>query len=260
MQSLILEHGSQRLEAAPWRGGLAFSYRVDGEEVLYLDRASFDDPAKNVRGGIPVLFPWAGPLPEGTFGTSGALPQHGLARQATWEVEGEELVHRSETVFPWKYELRVHFELGEELRIVSSVTNHDSREMPVQLGFHPYFAVEDKSTLTFDLPAATYRDNDEPSRPDHPFPGRLPLTERAIDWELRGLSERKAVMTGRRRLELRWSERFPVLVVWSLLDKPGFVCLEPWTAGRFAQSTGDPDLWHVAPGATESAWWSVKVS
>jgi len=260
MQTLTLTHGRQRLEAAPWRGGLAFSYQVDGEEVLYLDRATFDDPAKSVRGGIPVLFPWAGPLPEGTFGTSGPLPQHGLARQAVWELMGEELVHRSSAVFPWSYEVRLRFSLTDEgLRLETSVTNHDSREMPVQLGFHPYFAVEDKATLSFELPASTYRDNDEEGRPDHAFPGKLPLTERGVDWELRDLSERRCAMVGRRRLELRWSERFPVLVVWSLLDKP-FVCLEPWTAGRFAQATGDPDLWRVAPGATESAWWSMQVS
>lgn len=257
---MIIEHGRQRLEVAPQRGGLATSYRVDGEEVLYLDRATFDDPAKNVRGGIPILFPWAGPVTEGTFGVAGALPQHGLARQAVWEVTGDELSHRSNSVFPWKYEVRQRFQLSASgLRLETFVTNLDTREMPVQLGFHPYFAVENKAALKFELFAERYRDADEPGRPDHAFDGRLPLTERGVDWELRGLGERRAAMTGRRRLELTWSERFPVLVVWSLLDKP-FVCLEPWTAGRFAQSTDDPDLWWIAPGATESAWWAMQVT
>ena len=259
----VLEAHGQRLEVAPWRGGLATSYRVHGREIFYLDQASFDGGG-SVRGGIPVLFPWAGPLPDGTFGVEGKLPQHGVARQSAWEEAGPGIfVLRSseETlkVYPWKFELRQKFELTPDgLYLETHVLNLDERSMPVQLGFHPYFAVTDKSKLEFELPGRVYRDSDTPDRADQVFPGTLAFTDQPLDWELRDLQQRRAVMReGSHSLTLEWSPDFPVFVCWHLWDKP-FVCLEPWSAGRFAQTTADPDLWHVAPGESRMAWWRIR--
>lgn len=50
---------------APWRGALVTSFKVRGQEVLYLDQETFEDPQKNVRGGIPAArcLEWATCLP-----------------------------------------------------------------------------------------------------------------------------------------------------------------------------------------------------
>ena len=62
MDTITLTEGDTRVEIAPARGALVTRLVVKGQELLYLDRATLDDPSKNVRGGIPVLFPFAGRL------------------------------------------------------------------------------------------------------------------------------------------------------------------------------------------------------
>ena len=75
------------LTVVPERGGLVTGWCCGGEEILYFDAERFADPAKSVRGGIPVLFPICGnlpgdvlSLPQGSF----PLAQHGFARDLPW--------------------------------------------------------------------------------------------------------------------------------------------------------------------------------
>ena len=73
----MLSYGDVTAEVVPSRGAIVAGLRIGGTEVLYLDRATLDDPAKNVRGGIPVLFPFAGKLADGTLGLTGTkMKQH----------------------------------------------------------------------------------------------------------------------------------------------------------------------------------------
>ena len=72
-----------QLRVVPERGGLVTGWVSGGEERLYFDAERFTDPAKSVRGGIPVLFPICGnlpgnqlDLPQGSY----TLAQHGFAR------------------------------------------------------------------------------------------------------------------------------------------------------------------------------------
>jgi D-hexose-6-phosphate mutarotase len=53
------------------------------ESVLWLSRSSRFDGRAAIRGGIPVCFPWFGPLAARPV----AL-RHGFARKATWKVDG----------------------------------------------------------------------------------------------------------------------------------------------------------------------------
>ena len=74
-------------QIVPGRGGLVSALTVDGRDVLFLDRTTLDDPAKNVRGGIPILFPFAGKLEDERFGPAGTrMKQHGFARNKPWAV------------------------------------------------------------------------------------------------------------------------------------------------------------------------------
>ena len=84
---VVLASGDVRVEIVPERGALVTSLRVAGRELLYLDRATLDDPSKNVRGGIPLLFPFAGKLADGRFTLAGTtMKQHGFARDRAWQV------------------------------------------------------------------------------------------------------------------------------------------------------------------------------
>ena len=82
-----------RLEVVPERGGIITRLSLKGKEILYLDEKRFADASMSVRGGIPILFPICGNLPDNTYthhGQSYTLKQHGFARDLPWEVIAEE--------------------------------------------------------------------------------------------------------------------------------------------------------------------------
>jgi len=51
-----------RVLLSPARGGIVTRFSVGGRPVLFLDDATLADETKNIRGGVPVLFPSPGPL------------------------------------------------------------------------------------------------------------------------------------------------------------------------------------------------------
>lgn len=61
------ETTQSELEVVPERGGIITRWRVQGQEILYLDADRFADPNLSVRGGIPILFPICGNLPDNTY-------------------------------------------------------------------------------------------------------------------------------------------------------------------------------------------------
>ncbi len=62
LETIALESGSSRVLVAPSRGAIITRLSVGDRQVLYLDESTLLDPSKNVRGGIPVLFPSPGRL------------------------------------------------------------------------------------------------------------------------------------------------------------------------------------------------------
>src|SRR5690242_2258038 len=87
LEPVSLAHGDVVVEVHPARGAIVSGLRVRGKDVLYMDRATLDDPSKNVRGGIPVLFPFSGKLEHETFALTGTkMKQHGFGRNLPWPV------------------------------------------------------------------------------------------------------------------------------------------------------------------------------
>ncbi len=133
---------------SPERGGIITSLKLQGKEVLYLDEATFEDPKMNVRGGIPILFPNAGPIDSPQFPH---LLQHGFARTTPWQSEkGKEgfteiLLSSIDTkkVFPYEFKLSVsgQFKSDGSFTITESVENTGKETMPISMGLHPYFKV-----------------------------------------------------------------------------------------------------------------------
>jgi hypothetical protein len=79
-----------QLRVVPERGGLVCGWRCGGSERLYFDAERFADPAKSVRGGIPVLFPVCGNLPDNRLELPQGrveLAQHGFARDRPWQLQ-----------------------------------------------------------------------------------------------------------------------------------------------------------------------------
>jgi galactose mutarotase-like enzyme len=65
--TLADEDASSSLEVVPERGGMITRWQICGQDILYLDADRFADPGLSVRGGIPILFPICGNLPDNAF-------------------------------------------------------------------------------------------------------------------------------------------------------------------------------------------------
>lgn len=271
LATYALVDGGCRVEVIPSRGALVTRMRVDGDELLYLDEATVADPAKNVRGGIPVLFPIAGPLPGDTYSVDGqpyTLPQHGFARKLPWRVlQAEaarlavELTSSEETLrhFPWRFDARLTFSLaGRRLTLAFEVENQDSRPMPLHLGFHPYFHVPDAAKAQAGVETDATRAWDNQRKQDVAFSG-LALTEAEVDLHLKDHSKPDTTLErgpGLEPIRLSWSPEYRVLVVWTLRGKD-FVCVEPWTAPAGALATGE-GLMRVQAGARVSLRFDIQ--
>jgi galactose mutarotase-like enzyme len=247
------ERAGTRVLLAPQRGALVTSFSVGERELLYLDPATLQDGSKNVRGGIPVLFPSPGKLEGDAWrasGQAGQMKQHGFARNLAWAVqetrsEGAAAVTLSLDAsavtlaqFPWAFhaELTVSLE-GASLRLVARVRNESQATMPFALGYHPYFRAKDKSRIRIDTRATRAFDN--VTKQTVPFTGfNLELPEVDVHLLDHGSTASALHFGDGSRLSLSGSPEFTHWVVWALAGKD-FVCLEPWTAPGNALNTGD---------------------
>jgi glucose-6-phosphate 1-epimerase len=131
-------------------GATVISWKILGQEILFLSPRHILTKGKAVRGGIPVVFPQFGP---------GALPQHGFARNKDWAL-GETSINKAtgdiatkfhltedeETlkVWPYKFELiltvKLHATaLSQQLTVINKETEK-SFEFTALL--HTYLAVD----------------------------------------------------------------------------------------------------------------------
>ena len=253
------------LEVVPERGGIITSWRVQGQELLYLDAERFANPELTVRGGIPILFPICGNLPNNTYTHNGqtyTLKQHGFARDLPWQVADQvtqdgvsiTLVLNSNTqtlaMYPFEFQVAFTYQLqGDTLVIQQRFTNQSDQPMPFSVGLHPYFVTSDKTQLQFDIPATELLD--QRSQAVESFSNQFDFERDEIDVAFRELSRRSATASDRSQgvqLTLAYESPYSTVVFWTVKGKE-FYCLEPWTAGRNALNTGDR-LTHLAPGSS----------
>lgn len=253
---------------APQRGAIVTSFSVGSCEALYLDTATFDDPNKNVRGGIPVLFPIAGKLEQDRWrshGREGSMKQHGFARTLPWNVAAASPTQATLTLesnastlaqYPWKFRAELEYALkGHTLRATLRVHNTDDTTLPFALGFHPYFQVDDKAQAHIGTDATQAFDN--VAKRTVAFKG-FDLTAPEVDLHL--LDHKRAAATLRLgdgpSITVRASPQFTTWVVWTLQGKD-FVCLEPWTSPANALNSDDR-LVTVPPGQERELWMEIE--
>lgn len=273
-----------RLEVVPERGAIITSWQVQGEEILYLDTERFTHPDLSVRGGIPILFPICGNLPDNTYTYKGQpyqLKQHGFVRDLPWEVT-EQVTQDSASltlvlnsnqqtlrVYPFDFQLAFTYQLvGNRLDIRQRYTNHSDEPMPFSCGLHPYFVTSDKTRLQFALPTNQFQD--QKTKITHPFTGKFDFNSEEIDVAARQLSSQSATVNDPRsvaptqhhtcqlQLQLTWDNTYSTLVFWTLKGKD-FYCLEPWSAPRNAINTGE-DLIYLAPNDTHESLVQLEVN
>jgi galactose mutarotase-like enzyme len=276
-QTYVLTDAStdSRLEVVPDRGGIITRWRVRGREILYLDAERFARPEMSVRGGIPILFPICGNLPDNTYTHQEkqyTLKQHGFARDLPWEVTKSEakddsasltliLTSNEQTraVYPFDFQLEFTYEFkGNWLGIWQRFVNHSSAPMPFSVGLHPYFLVSDKTDLRFEIPATQFQN--QITKETHPFSGNFDFEQEELDLAFRPISAQKATVKGdSQQLQLTWSSNYyGTLVFWTIKGKD-YYCLEPWTAPRNALNTGT-DLIYIEPGDEVQTWVNLVIT
>ncbi|MBI3818974.1 MAG: aldose epimerase [Planctomycetes bacterium] len=267
------DDGASWIEFAPERGGIATRAAIDGREILYFDESTFLDTTKNVRGGIPILFPIAGPLEGGRAAFEGAeirLPRHGFAREQPWtfvdaDVNIGKLAMRfasndsTRAMYPYEFELIVSYQLFEHsIGVESCITNTGARPMPAQIGFHPYFnfSEADKSVARIEAVATRAFDNLLGKIVDYKSPA---LAGGEVDYHIldpNGGAVRLRNAPGRTGVRLDYGG-FPCAVVWTLPGKD-FVCLEPWSGPAKSLNTGE-GLIRLRPGQSDWRRWFVQI-
>ena len=122
------------------------------EPVLFLSRQSHFSPGKAIRGGVPICFPWFGPLaghPE--------APMHGFARRMEWDLDsvtaaptGEVRLTLSLTAsdatrahWPHDFILRHAIDIGASLSMALTVENTGAEPFTIEEALHTYLAVGD---------------------------------------------------------------------------------------------------------------------
>ena len=126
-------------------GGHVLEWAPKGAKpVLFTSPKMAFKQGKALRGGIPVCWPWFGKNTEDP-----ALPSHGVARTALWQLakqEDEDGTVRLLLALPPAAELMpsaaLAIEMGRTLT-VSLMTLDVPRSMPFSAALHAYFAVSD---------------------------------------------------------------------------------------------------------------------
>ena len=257
---LELRAGAARAVVDPERGGRLASLRIGGVEILGRGVPGGGAPEAWFDGCFPMA-PFAGRLTGDRVtcgGVSHALPRpsagveaaHGVVDRVPWEVREaspRRVRLRAELARPWPFggwaeqeiELR---ETGIELVLRCG---NEEREMPVSLGYHPWFAREaagERARLRF-APEARFAPL-APGLFGEPVPGRTSADasrRTAADASGRAASPDPApgsrddsfLHTG--DPEIAWGALRVTLVsssdVWHVFDaqEPAF-CVEPLTA------------------------------
>jgi galactose mutarotase-like enzyme len=258
------EYGNEAgdlLRVVPERGGLVTGWRCGGKELIYLDLERFLDPTQSVRGGIPILFPICGglpnnilPLPQGNF----PLGQHGFARQLPWQLtaleDGQgialELVDSESTraSYPFNFLLRLELRLVPgALEIAATVNNRSEDSMPFSFGLHPYFNLSNLKSARFEgLPE---RCLNHLSMADAQTAEQMGRLDDGVDLLVRPSGDVRLLdPDANLALDLQLSTPLNLAVIWTEPPRQ-MVCLEPWTGPRQALISGDGKL-EVAPGGS----------
>ena len=214
---------------APGRGGIITSLKLDGKEILYLDEETFNNLNLSVKGGIPILFPNAGPMPDEIKTEEYAnLKQHGFARDYKWvgeknidgfrEVLSSDENTKSMYMNDFKLTLGGKFENANSFTITKIIDNlNEDKDMAVSSGLHPYFKVPNaqKQNINFNFPGGDFIKeniekwaNGEYVCIDNP---KIPL---------------EVYIPELGTLVLIIDKEYKKIWVWSMPDKD-FVCMEP---------------------------------
>jgi len=134
------------------QGAHLFDFQVTGKKkLLFVSETALFQKAQAIRGGIPICWPWFG-----AHETDSSLPNHGFARKSLWKHHSTENLNESETkvslslghtaktyaLWPYEFLLTLDIYIGEQLKLVLTSTNLDTKTFSVSSALHTYFEIE----------------------------------------------------------------------------------------------------------------------
>jgi glucose-6-phosphate 1-epimerase len=114
-----------------------------------MSRQSWFAPARPVRGGVPLCWPWFGPAAQA------GLPAHGFARVLTWQLADLRLASDGTCTavltasgagaagFPHPYALTLRLSFGKRMEIALESVHGAPTAQPIAEALHTYLAVGD---------------------------------------------------------------------------------------------------------------------
>lgn len=222
------------------------------KRIFFPDQTILVGGKEKRRGGMPILFPQAGPAPEGF-----SLPQHGFARDVNWVKRGDQfepdrigflLKSNEQTMenFPYTFSAFLTVNCTKEgIGYDFAVRNEGDDEMPIAPGIHPYFEVPRAKIEEIKTNIPGFNPEDYKLGESLVFPAQKNI-------ELVIPEVGKIVLLPKGDLTREKAK----LLVWS--DDPRYLCVEPWTAD--VKSLGDPDKRvNIPAGKTSWSHLAIKI-
>lgn len=131
-------------------GAHVLSWQPAGQApVIWVSKAAIFELGKPVRGGVPLCWPWFGPLAD--------KPMHGFVRTMVWQVRGAELDASGQLVlrlgisddastralWDFAFDLELVVTVGSTLTIALTTRNTGDASFSINQALHTYFATSD---------------------------------------------------------------------------------------------------------------------
>jgi glucose-6-phosphate 1-epimerase len=138
------------------------------QPVLWMSAKSFFDPAKPIRGGVPICWPWFGPHPSDS-----TLPAHGFVRSRAWTLVETSALHDGRTrvvlgltsddstlkLWPHAFALRFTITVGSTIDLDLRIDNPGAALFTCAEALHTYLTVGDARQISISgLSGTTYVD------------------------------------------------------------------------------------------------------
>ncbi len=275
---LTLNSNNSLTVALDW-GCNMYSWKCNGDEIMYLP-ADYPQAAwKITGGGNPLLFPSVGR----TYDCSGSEPilgrytiygddscydmtTHGFLYGCTWEVvsecrEGDKtsVTFRaiiSNDIRRNRYPFDVGFEqtymlFTDRVELLSKLINTSNKSAPAAFGYHPYFQISNiaREGVRVELPVQRHlfvTELTQLSGESEPTDGKIDL-EKDVYYDhgydtLHGSRMTVTDTQAGRTVHVEFDPKFEMLFLYSPDGSP-FVCLEPWTKGMGAFASLKDPTW-----------------
>jgi glucose-6-phosphate 1-epimerase len=148
-----VDNGLARALVSPY-GGQVLGCQPAGaaEDLLFVSERAWFEAGKEIKGGVPICWPWFGVDPEGR-----GRVIHGFARMRPWTLRATgtlpggatriSLTSRDDAqtraLWPYPFGLRVDITLGATLTVALTTENTGDRPFRITQGLHSYFRVGD---------------------------------------------------------------------------------------------------------------------